>query len=82
MLSDPGEANEHLPVALTHVDFRVVNHVILPISRFRGSITSAFAYGLLSRSLCAYPLALPPPDQSSLSGGWPAFPERASLPLK
>ena len=30
MLYDPGETDEHLPVALTHVDFRVVNHVILP----------------------------------------------------
>ncbi len=32
MLYDPGEADEHLPVALTHFDFRVINHVILPSS--------------------------------------------------
>jgi hypothetical protein len=30
MLYDPEETDKHLPIALTPVDFRVVNHVILP----------------------------------------------------
>ena len=45
---DPGEAMQHWPVALHEIGFHVFNRVALPISEFfRGSIRSAYAYGLL-----------------------------------
>jgi len=61
-------------------DFRWVNGGVPRFGNFRGSITSALAYGLLTRSPCAWPLELLPPAQGSLPGGWPALPGRASHP--
>ena len=60
----------------------IVMSIVLPVYQFRGSITSACAYGLLTCLLCALPLGLLLPAQSSLHSAWPTLLGRDSHPLE
>jgi len=71
--STPETPGSTCQCALPGLGFHVFNRVAHLGQNFRGSITSACAYGLSARSPCAYPWGSLPPGQGSLPGGWPAF---------
>ena len=84
MVSDPGEAGvAWASIGLVHIDFHIVNCVVLPNLRISGLYPfSLSVYGLHACSPTLKDRGYSLTSKDLLSGGCPALPERDSLPLE
>jgi len=80
----PTTGCEHFLASIVdvHVGFRIYNAVALPNASLSGLIPfNLAAYGLSACCLTLKPACCQTASKDSLSGGWPALPERDSHPL-